>query len=68
MQAQAGRVAGMAELRRVGDRGGFEAWEIDLHGHQVVYRIAGAGPPVVLDEAAWHVLLRRRATARPRAA
>ena len=38
----------MPELRRV-DRGdGFEAWEIDLHGHQVVYRIAGSGPPVVL--------------------
>ena len=26
----------------------FEAWEIDLHGHHVVYRIAGSGPPVVL--------------------
>ena len=26
----------------------FEAWEIELHGHQVVYRIAGSGPPVVL--------------------
>lgn len=26
----------------------FEAWEIDLHGHQVVYRTAGSGPPVVL--------------------
>ena len=38
----------MPELRRVERGGGFEAWEIDLHGHQVVYRIAGAGPPVVL--------------------
>lgn len=26
----------------------FDAWEIDLHGHQVVYRTAGSGPPVVL--------------------
>jgi pimeloyl-ACP methyl ester carboxylesterase len=27
---------------------GFEAWEVDLHGHNVVYRRAGSGPPVVL--------------------
>ena len=26
----------------------FESWEIELHGHQVVYRVAGSGPPVVL--------------------
>ncbi len=26
----------------------FEPWEVDLHGHQVVCRIAGSGPPVVL--------------------
>jgi pimeloyl-ACP methyl ester carboxylesterase len=26
----------------------FEAWEVELHGHQVVYRVAGSGPPVVL--------------------
>jgi pimeloyl-ACP methyl ester carboxylesterase len=26
----------------------FEAWEIELHGHEVVYRVAGDGPPVVL--------------------
>ncbi len=26
----------------------FEAWEIELHGHRVIYRIAGDGPPVVL--------------------
>ena len=38
----------MGELRRVEQQGAFEAWEIDLHGHQVVYRIAGSGPPVVL--------------------
>jgi pimeloyl-ACP methyl ester carboxylesterase len=38
----------MPDLRRVGRDHGFDAWEIDLHGHQVVYRIAGSGPPVVL--------------------
>jgi len=26
----------------------FEAWQIELHGHRVIYRIAGSGPPVVL--------------------
>src|ERR687895_1303347 len=26
----------------------FEAWEVDLHGHDVIYRTAGSGPPVVL--------------------
>jgi pimeloyl-ACP methyl ester carboxylesterase len=26
----------------------FDAWEMNLHGHRVVYRIAGNGPPVVL--------------------
>jgi pimeloyl-ACP methyl ester carboxylesterase len=26
----------------------FDAWEIELHGHHVVYRVAGEGPPVVL--------------------
>jgi pimeloyl-ACP methyl ester carboxylesterase len=26
----------------------FEPWEIDLHGHTVVYRMMGEGPPVVL--------------------
>src|SRR4051812_49845897 len=38
----------MPELRRVASRAAFDAWEIDLHGHQVVYRVAGSGPPVVL--------------------
>lgn len=38
----------MADLRRVERGDGFEAWEVDLHGHEVVYRIAGSGPPVVL--------------------
>src|SRR5829696_5702188 len=26
----------------------FDEWEIELHGHRVIYRIAGSGPPVVL--------------------
>jgi pimeloyl-ACP methyl ester carboxylesterase len=26
----------------------FEAWEVELHGHRVIYRAAGSGPPVVL--------------------
>jgi pimeloyl-ACP methyl ester carboxylesterase len=26
----------------------FEPWEVDLHGHRVVYRTVGSGPPVVL--------------------
>src|SRR5688572_19910014 len=38
----------MPELRRVPEPAGFDAWEIDLHGHNVVYRVAGSGPPVVL--------------------
>src|SRR4051794_20889092 len=38
----------MGDLHRVGPSVGFEAWEIELHGHQVVYRIAGSGPAVVL--------------------
>jgi pimeloyl-ACP methyl ester carboxylesterase len=28
--------------------GGFDEWQIDLHGHRAIYRIAGEGPPVVL--------------------
>ena len=38
----------MPELRRVADATAFRAWEIELHGHEVVYRMAGSGPPVVL--------------------
>src|SRR3954451_7355344 len=38
----------MAELRRVAQDDPFGEWEIDLHGHEVVYRVAGSGPPVVL--------------------
>src|SRR3712207_567959 len=26
----------------------FEEWELDLHGHRAIYRMAGSGPPVVL--------------------
>jgi pimeloyl-ACP methyl ester carboxylesterase len=26
----------------------FEPWQIELHGHRVIYRMAGSGPPVVL--------------------
>jgi pimeloyl-ACP methyl ester carboxylesterase len=26
----------------------FKAWQVDLHGHRAIYRIAGSGPPVVL--------------------
>jgi len=26
----------------------FEPWEMELHGHGVIYRVAGSGPPVVL--------------------
>ena len=26
----------------------FEEWAAELHGHEVIYRIAGSGPPVVL--------------------
>jgi pimeloyl-ACP methyl ester carboxylesterase len=26
----------------------FEPWEVELHGHRVIYRAAGDGPPVVL--------------------
>jgi pimeloyl-ACP methyl ester carboxylesterase len=28
--------------------GAFEAQALDLHGHRVIYRVAGTGPPVVL--------------------
>jgi pimeloyl-ACP methyl ester carboxylesterase len=27
---------------------GFDAWQVELHGHRVIYRTAGSGPPVVL--------------------
>src|SRR3712207_1390724 len=28
--------------------GTFDEWQLELHGHRVIYRIAGSGPPVVL--------------------
>jgi pimeloyl-ACP methyl ester carboxylesterase len=28
--------------------GPFAAWDVELHGHRMVYRIAGDGPPIVL--------------------
>lgn len=28
--------------------GDFEPWQMDLHGHRVIYHLAGSGPPVVL--------------------
>jgi pimeloyl-ACP methyl ester carboxylesterase len=28
--------------------GPFDPWQLELHGHRVIYRIAGSGPPVVL--------------------
>src|SRR3954465_8451773 len=27
---------------------GFDAWEVELHGHRAIYRTVGDGPPVVL--------------------
>jgi pimeloyl-ACP methyl ester carboxylesterase len=27
---------------------GFDAWQVELHGHPVIYRTAGSGPPIVL--------------------
>ncbi|MEK6326144.1 MAG: alpha/beta fold hydrolase [Actinomycetota bacterium] len=26
----------------------FDPWQVKLHGHRVIYRVAGSGPPVVL--------------------
>jgi pimeloyl-ACP methyl ester carboxylesterase len=45
----------------------FEEWEIVLHGRRAVYRIAGAGPPVVLihgmlnSSSHWHDVAHRLA-------
>ena len=33
------------EVRRDSE---FKAWEVDLHGHHVIYHAAGSGPPIVL--------------------
>jgi pimeloyl-ACP methyl ester carboxylesterase len=43
LHAQDGRSAVPPSLGRE-----FEAWQIELHGHRVIYRVAGKGPPVVL--------------------
>ncbi|HTR88886.1 MAG TPA: alpha/beta fold hydrolase [Solirubrobacteraceae bacterium] len=36
----------------------FEAWQMRLHGHRVIYHMAGSGPPVVLIHgmlnSSWH--------------
>jgi pimeloyl-ACP methyl ester carboxylesterase len=46
----------------------FEAWEMELHGHRVMYRMAGSGPPVVLihgmvnSSRHWEEVARRLAT------
>jgi pimeloyl-ACP methyl ester carboxylesterase len=37
---------GASNVRPV--NGSFDAWQLQLHGHRVIYRIAGSGPPVVL--------------------
>jgi pimeloyl-ACP methyl ester carboxylesterase len=39
-------IEGQGALRCPGDV--FEAWQTELHGHRVIYRIAGSGPAVVL--------------------
>jgi pimeloyl-ACP methyl ester carboxylesterase len=36
----------MSETSELLDR--FEAWQVQLHGHRVIYHMAGSGPPVVL--------------------
>ncbi len=46
----------------------FEEWEMELHGHRVVYRMAGTGPPVVLihgmvnSSRHWEAVARRLAS------
>lgn len=30
------------------EAGEFGAWQVELHGHRVIYRMTGSGPPVVL--------------------
>lgn len=40
----------LAGVTRAGETpfGDFDAWQIELHGHRVIYHLAGSGPPVVL--------------------
>jgi pimeloyl-ACP methyl ester carboxylesterase len=46
----------------------FETWEMELHGHRVMYRMAGSGPPVVLihgmvnSSRHWEVVARQLAS------
>src|SRR3954470_13058454 len=50
-----------------GDAQVFAAWQMDLHGHRVDYRVAGQGPPVVLvhgmvnSSKHWELVARRLA-------
>ncbi|MCW2990796.1 MAG: hypothetical protein JWM73_1390 [Solirubrobacterales bacterium] len=51
----------------VASTGMFDAWEMELHGHTVVYRVMGSGPPVVLihgmvnSSRHWHAVAERLA-------
>lgn len=33
---------------RIGNEEEFAAWSVNLHGHDVIYRTAGSGPPLVI--------------------
>ena len=35
-------------MEGIADERGFEAWQAELHGHEVIYRTAGEGPAVLL--------------------
>jgi pimeloyl-ACP methyl ester carboxylesterase len=35
-------------IERIEGQPGFDAWEVELHGHRAIYRTVGSGPPVVL--------------------
>lgn len=41
-------MTGPLELARASDSAAFDEWQLELHGHRVIYRVAGQGPPVVL--------------------
>src|SRR5215217_4112998 len=43
-----GAVATLAPIERVHKAPSFDEWEVELHGHRAIYRIAGSGPPLVL--------------------
>src|SRR5436190_13587961 len=44
----ASRPCNVAAIHELPGQRSFEAWEVDLHGHRVIFRTAGSGPPVVL--------------------